>query len=133
MPEFQIIGLKAPAGFSINEHLKNNPANKRFVYRKEREVLNYIKSFYSKGINPIYSQWYAGMTDGTHNRYNAHKRERRIDDLTNYKKFYLYTMSNARELESRLFQKHGMGKSNIKGGIYIHSKYVYVFFDPIAK
>ena len=42
-------------------------------------------------------------------------------------------MSNARSLEAKLFKKHEMGNSSIKGGIYINSKYVYVFHEPTAR
>lgn len=133
MKNIKIIGLNAPAGFSINEYIIKHPANKKVVSTKQKEILNHIKSFYKKGVEPNYEEWYAGMTDKTHNRYNAHKKQRKIDDLPHYKKFYLYTMSNARNLESMLFKKFGMGKSNITGGIYIHSNYVYVFYAPTAK
>ena len=133
MADFKIIGLSAPAGFSINDYLKENPANKVLVSKIEKQIIKYIKSCYPKGAEPIYSEWYAGMTDKTHHRYNAHKKERKIDELPYYKKFYLYTMSNARSLESKLFGKYEMGNSAIKGGIYINSKYVYVFHEPTAR
>jgi hypothetical protein len=133
MAEYKIIGLSAPAGFSINEHLQNNPANKDVVSKIEKQIIKHIKSCYEKGDEPIYSEWYAGMTDKTHHRYNAHKKERKIDELPYYKKFYLFTMSNARNLEAKLFKKYGMGNSAIKGGIYINSKYVYVFHEPTAR
>lgn len=133
MADFKIIGLSAPAGFSINNYLKENPANKVLVSKIEKQITKYIKSCYPKGAEPVYSEWYAGMTDKSHNRYNAHKKQRKIDELPHYKKFYLYTMSNARSLESTLFRKFSMGKSNITGGIYIHSKYVYVFHEPTAR
>ncbi|WP_419212054.1 hypothetical protein ACNR9Q_15050 [Maribacter sp. X9] len=133
MSEIKIIGLSAPAGFSINEYLKSHPANSKIVSEFEKEILKHIKDFYPKGIKPNYSDWYAGMTDKTHSRYKAHKKSRNIEDLPNYKKFYLYSMSNARMLESRLFKKYGMGNSNTTGGIYIHSKYVYVFHEQNAR
>jgi hypothetical protein len=133
MADFKIIGLNAPAGFSINDYLKVNPANKVLVAKVEKQITKYIKSCYPKGTEPDFNDWYAGMTDKSHNRYNAHKKERKIDELPFYKKYYLYTLSNARSLESNLFKKYGMGNSDIKGGIYIHSKYVYVFHEPTAR
>ena len=133
MADYKIIGLNAPAGFSINDYLKKNPANKVLVSKVEKEIIKHIKSCYSKGTEPNYSEWYAGMTDKSHNRYNTHKKQRKIDELPHYKKFYLYSMSNARSLEFTLYKKYSMGKSNIIGGIYIHSKYVYVFHEPSAR
>ena len=133
MADFKIIGLSAPAGFLINDYLKKNPANKDVVSKIEKQIINHIKSCYKKGDEPIYSEWYAGMTDKSHNRYNAHKKQRKIDELPYYKKFYLYSMSNARSLESKLFEKYQMGNSSIKGGIYINSKYVYIFHEPTAR
>ena len=58
---------------------------------------------------------------------------RKIDDLPNYKKFYVFSMSNARSLESILCKKFNMGNKNVSGGIYTSSKYVYVFNEKIAK
>jgi hypothetical protein len=133
MADFKIIGLNAPAGFLINDYLKKNPANKDLVSKIEKQIIKHIKSCYKKGTEPILSDWYAGMTDKSHNRYNAHKKQRKIDELPHYKKFYLYSMSNARSLESKLFEKYQMGNSSIKGGIYINSKYVYVFHEPTAR
>lgn len=132
MTNIKIIGLSAPAGFQINEHLKNNPANKAVVAKMKREVLAYITGCYPKGTAPIFAEWYAGITDSTHNRYNAHKRTRNLDDLPHYKKFYLYTVSNARALEAELFKKFRMGNTSAQGGIHVTSKYLYVFHKKKA-
>lgn len=78
MADFKIIGLSAPAGFPINDHLKEIPANKILVSKIEKQITKYIKSCYPKGAEPIYSEWYTGMTDISHNRYNAHKKQRKI-------------------------------------------------------
>ena len=133
MTEIKIIGLNAPAGFSINNYLIAYPANKNTVKKIEKQIFKHIKSCYKNGIEPDYSDWYAGVTDKTHNRYNAHKRDRNINELPNYKKFYVFSMSNARSLESILCKKFQMGNKNVSGGIYVNSKYVYVFNEKIAK
>jgi hypothetical protein len=113
--------------------LKNHPANKKIVSKKEKEIIKYIKSLYPKNEEPIYSEWYAGMTDKTQDRYKSHKKTRNLKELPYYKKFFLYSMSNASSLESKLYNKFKMGNSDVKGGIYIHSKYVYVFHVPTAR
>jgi hypothetical protein len=133
MSEIKIIGLSAPAGFSINDYLREHPANKETIERVKKQVVKHINSCYKKGVEPNYSDWYAGVTDKSHNRYNAHKRDRNIDDLPFYKKFYVFSMSNARNLESSLCKKFGMGNKDISGGIYINSKYLYVFNQKMAK
>lgn len=132
MSEIKIIGLKAPAGFSINKYLQNHPSNKETVEKLKKQILKHIDSCYPKGVEPNYSDWYVGVTDKTHNRYNAHKRDRNIDELPNYKKFYAFSMSNARSIESSLCKKFKMGNKNVSGGIYIKSKYNYVFNESIA-
>jgi hypothetical protein len=132
METLKIIGLHAPSGFSIKEHLAKYPASIKIVLEKEKTIIKYINSFYQKE-KPKYHEWYAGMTDKTHHRYNAHKKVRNIDELPNYKKFYMHSMSNARSLEVKLFKKFKLGNSPTMGGIYIRSKYVYVFHEPSAK
>jgi len=133
MAEIKIIGLNAPAGFSINDYLKSHTANKETVEKLKKQIIKYINSCYPKGVEPNYSDWYAGITDKTHNRYNAHKRDRKINDLPNYKKFYAFSMSNARNIESYLCNKFKMGNKNVSGGIYINSKYIYIFNEKTAK
>lgn len=133
MYEFNFIGLNAPAGFSINEYLKTHPENSKIVNKVKKEIIKYIDSTYKKESTPIYSEWYAGMTDKTQNRYKAHSKTRNVNELPYYKKFYLHSMSNARKLESILYKKYKMGNTNNKGGIYIHSKYVYIFHEPTAR
>lgn len=132
MALFNFSGLNAPAGFSINEYLKSHPANNDIVIKMEKEILNYIKSTYPKGVKPDFSKWYAGVTDKTINRYKKHTKARNVNELPFYKKFYLHSMSNARKLELMLYSNYEMGKTKNTGGIYIHSKYVYVFLEPTS-
>lgn len=133
MSNIEIVGLGAPYGFSINEYLKMHPANKAVVENVKKQIIKHIKSCYKKGVEPIYSDWYVGITDKSHNRYNAHKRTRSIDELPDYKKFYVFSMSNARTLESSLSVKFQMGNKNVSGGIYTSTKYIYVFNEKTAK
>lgn len=132
MAKQKLYGLNAPAGFKLKEFFNQNPPNLIVVKRIEKEIISFIKSYYPK-TKPNFELWYAGVTNKTNNRYNTHKRKRNVDELQYYKKFYAYSAGNARQIESILFSKYKMGNSGLMGGVYINSKYVYVFLEPIIK
>ncbi len=122
-----IHGLKGLAGFKINEWLKTHPASKETLDKCKHDIIRHIKSFYERGYTPVYQDWYVGMTTKSNLRQTAHKRERKLKELVRYGKFYVYSMSNARALESSLFVEYGMGNTDRLGGIGKNSTYVYVF------
>lgn len=84
-------------------------------------------------MKPSYSDWYAGMTTKGNSRYNHHKREKELEELAHYGKFYLHSMSNARVLESILNRDYNMGNYDLAGGIGKNSTYIYVFHYPKAR
>lgn len=103
------------------------------VNKTVKGILNHIKSCYPKGEIPVYTDWYVGVTDKTTRRYKAHAKNYKLTSLPDYKKFYSFSMSNARAVESKLCEQFKMDANNTHGGIYIYSKYNYVFNKKKAK
>ncbi len=124
-------------GFSLNQWLVEHPFNPNVVSEIATEITKYVRGTYPPKSQANFSEWYVGISndpDGA--RTASHKKSKNLIRLLHYKKFYAYSMTNARRIEMMLCEKWGLGHCSVAGGIRGTSKWVYVYHyakSPRAK
>lgn len=83
------------------QYIKQNPHNEDVVREFIRKIKSHISGHYF--FSTDWHHWYVGISkDPDNDRTKGHKTTKKISELANHARWYVYSLANAREIEKRL-------------------------------
>ena len=129
VPIKKTVKIIAKKTFSPLDYIASHPANTAVVNRIMDEIKAYITGYCQNAkIAVVFSDWYVGISQDPDNaRTSGHKNRKGLTELTAYKRFGAYTLSNAREVEKSLCCDFKLNNCKTIGKVTEKTKYCYTY------
>lgn len=120
--------LEKKASFSPKAYIQKHPHTRQVVDSVKTLIVQYINSKYSKGVTPVYSHWYVGISQSPDtDRTQGHKTSKKLTELTDFHKFWAYGLANARQVEQELCYGFELNQCQAIGKVTEQTRWVYVY------